>query len=68
MRSFRLFPTYPAILACCFALAISEAPAQKPEPKRPALPAGFVAEYDVKYVPERRCGAGTRHLLPRKTS
>jgi acetyl esterase/lipase len=30
-------------------LAVSEAPAQKPGPKK--LPAGFVAEYGVKYVP-----------------
>lgn len=26
--------------------------AQKAEPQRPKLPAGFVAEYDVKYVPD----------------
>lgn len=49
MRAFRRFPTRLAVLACCFVLAVSEAPAQKP--KRLPVPAGFVAEYDIKYVP-----------------
>lgn len=31
-------------------LALNSLAQQKPEPQRPKLPAGFVAEYDVKYV------------------
>ncbi len=51
MRPSRLFPLLLVALACGFVSAVLEAPAQQPVPRRPALPAGFVAEYDVKYVP-----------------
>src|SRR3954452_23142230 len=44
----RLAPS--GVLAALFVLVGSEAPAQKPETKRPALPAGFVAQTGVKYV------------------
>jgi acetyl esterase/lipase len=51
MRAFRRSTTLLGTFACCLALAAPEARAEKkPEPKRPPLPAGFVAEYDVKYV------------------
>jgi acetyl esterase/lipase len=40
-----------AILAGVFMLVAPEATAQKPQPKRAAVPADFVADYDVKYVP-----------------
>jgi acetyl esterase/lipase len=52
MRAFRLFPAVLATLVCWFVLAAPEAPAKKPEPKRPPVPTGFVAEYDIKYVPD----------------
>lgn len=51
MRTFRLFPLVLALIACSHATA-ADAPAQNAVPKRPALPPGFVAEYDVKYVPD----------------
>lgn len=41
-----------ALVCCWTAIAVSHALAQKPTPQRPMLPAGFVAEYDVKYVPD----------------
>jgi acetyl esterase/lipase len=41
-----------AILLCCSLFLAAEACAQKPDQKRPALPSGFVAEYDVKYIPD----------------
>ena len=50
MRSFRLPPTLLA-LVCSATLAAPDAVAQ-PAPKRPVLPKGFTAEYDVKYVPD----------------
>src|SRR5437868_5937022 len=50
MRTFRL-PTVLVILSSCLVLTVSETPAQKPVPKRLAVPAGFVADYDIKYVP-----------------
>jgi acetyl esterase/lipase len=53
MRTFRLFATVLGPLACWIALAAPPGPAEKkPQPKRPPVPAGFVAEYDVKYVPD----------------
>ncbi len=51
MRPSRLFPTLLVLLASCLVFAVPQAPAEKAQPKRPALPAGIVAEYDVKYVP-----------------
>jgi acetyl esterase/lipase len=51
MRNLRHFPAVLAFLASFFVLVAPQAPAQKPEPKRPAVPKGFVAEYDVPYVP-----------------
>src|SRR5262249_8742983 len=51
MRLFRL-ATMLLTLACGLAFALPEAPAQKPEPKRPMAPKGFVAEIGVKYVPD----------------
>jgi acetyl esterase/lipase len=50
MRSFRLLPLF-LIFASWVAVATLDASAQ-PEPKRPSLPKGFTAEYDVKYVPD----------------
>lgn len=51
MRISRLFPTLLVINVCCFVSSVAEARAQQPEPKRPAVPVGFLAEYDIKYVP-----------------
>lgn len=50
MRVFRILAE-SVVLAAVLLLVAADAPAQKPEAKRPALPAGFVAEYGVKYVP-----------------
>ncbi len=50
MRLFRLPPTFLA-LVCWAAFASPDSSAQ-PAPRRPALPQGFTAEYDVKYVPD----------------
>lgn len=50
MRTVRHFLAVFAMLVCGF-LAAPEVAAQKPEAKRPALPAGFTAEYDIPYVP-----------------
>src|SRR5688572_11393186 len=47
MRAFRLFPTSLALL-----IVASQALAQNAAPQRQAPPKGFVAEYDVKYVPD----------------
>lgn len=52
MRTLRLCSISLALLLCARVAAAADAPAQKPEPQRPALPPGFVAEYDVKYVPD----------------
>jgi len=51
MRTFRLFAIALALLYGGVAL-VPHAAAQKQAPQRPALPKGFVAEYDVKYVPD----------------
>ncbi len=48
MRSLRLFAIVLAVYCCWSGTAI----AQKQAPQRPALPKGFTAEYDVKYVPD----------------
>lgn len=48
----RRLPAIIAVLSLCALLSGSEASAQNPAPQRPALPKGFVAEYDVKYVPD----------------
>jgi acetyl esterase/lipase len=50
MRTFRRFPTVVALVWCWFTIVVPVADAQ--EAKRPMLPKGFVAEYDVKYVPD----------------
>lgn len=50
MRSSRLFSAVVATLCCGVAL-VGTATAQK-QAARPMLPKGFVAEYDVKYVPD----------------
>jgi acetyl esterase/lipase len=52
MRTVRLALTVVVILACCFAPAVPQEAAKKPEPKKTALPVGFVAEYGIKYVPD----------------
>jgi acetyl esterase/lipase len=52
MRTFGLFSVVLALLSISCALFAAEAPVEKPAPKRPSLPAGFVAEYDVRYVPD----------------
>jgi acetyl esterase/lipase len=51
MRTSRLFPTLLIILACCLVLAVPAAPAEQPQPKGPTVPAGFMAETGIKYVP-----------------
>jgi acetyl esterase/lipase len=51
MRTIRLFPPTLASLASFLVLFAPQAPAQTPEPKRPPAPQGFVAEYDIPYVP-----------------
>lgn len=48
----RRLPAIFAVLSLCALFSGSEARAQNPAPQRPALPKGFVAEYDVKYVPD----------------
>jgi acetyl esterase/lipase len=48
MPPLRCFPLVLALLSCSQMSVVADAPA----PKRPALPPGFVAEYDVKYVPD----------------
>jgi acetyl esterase/lipase len=48
MRFFRPLPVVFALLSFC--LWFTETHAQQPQPKRPTLPAGVVAEYGVKYV------------------
>ncbi len=52
MRRLRYFVMAIALLACWGAIIVSETRAQNPPPQRPTLPKGFVAEYDVKYVPD----------------
>jgi acetyl esterase/lipase len=52
MRTSRLFLALLAVIGCWFMGALPEAPAQKGAPKRQPVPEGFVAEYDVKYVPD----------------
>ncbi len=51
MRMSRFFSTGIALLSCLTVIVVSEVLAQNPEPQRPTLPKGIVAEYDVKYVP-----------------
>lgn len=50
MRTIRLFATFLAVL-CSLASFVPAVSAQK-QAQRPALPKGFTAEYDVKYVPD----------------
>jgi len=52
MRTSRRFAIVLAILCCWAAITGSDGLAQQPAPQRPQLPKGFVAEYDVKYVPD----------------
>lgn len=52
MRVLRLVPAVFALLACWALLLASQTNAQTPTPKRATPPKGFVAEYDVKYVPD----------------
>lgn len=52
MRSFGLFRIILVLLSLSRLVFAAEAPVEKAAPKRPALPAGFVAEYDVRYVPD----------------
>jgi acetyl esterase/lipase len=67
MRAFRLFSTAVAILGCSFVLAAPEAPApKKAEPKRPPVPAGFAAEYGIKYVPNGDAAQELDIYFPKK--
>jgi acetyl esterase/lipase len=50
MRTSRLYPFLVAIVAAAYLLVATQASAQKPE-KRPPVPAGFVADYGIRYVP-----------------
>lgn len=52
MRRVRLASLVFALVGCWGLIVASQAAAQNPAPKRPALPQGFVAEYDAKYVPD----------------
>ncbi len=52
MRTFRVHSIILALLASACVSGGADALAQKPAPERPTLPAGFVADYDVKYVPD----------------
>lgn len=52
MRRFHLVSFALSLVACCLASLVLEAPAQEKSLQRPALPKGFTAEYDVKYVPD----------------
>lgn len=51
MRAFRRFQVAAAMFTAALALAAPPALGQKPETK-PAVPAGFQAEYGIKYVPQ----------------
>jgi len=51
MRVFRFSFAAFTLMACCFVLGNPGAMAQKPEPKRAPVPAGYTAEYGLKYVP-----------------
>src|SRR5438105_10692415 len=51
MRTARFLPAALALPAVVVVVAAPQALAQKPQPKRTAVPAGFVADYDIKYVP-----------------
>ncbi|HLJ94373.1 MAG TPA: alpha/beta hydrolase [Gemmataceae bacterium] len=50
MRTFRHCLAIFAMMVCGF-VAAPEVKAQQPQAKRPALPAGFTAEYDIQYGP-----------------
>lgn len=52
MHIFRRIQTTLALLTTLLVLAGPEALAQQPEAKRTPAPKGFVAEYDVAYVPD----------------
>ncbi|HVA45329.1 MAG TPA: alpha/beta hydrolase [Pirellulales bacterium] len=52
MRTFGLIPIVFTLLASSRTIVAAEAPVPNSAPRRPALPAGFVAEYDVRYVPD----------------
>lgn len=52
MTVLRRISAIAAVLTLCAFVAGSEARAQNAAPQRPKLPKGFVAKYDVKYVPD----------------
>lgn len=52
MRMLRGFSIILALVSCSRAIVAAEPPAKNTAPKRPALPPGIAAEYDVKYVPD----------------
>src|SRR5262245_13775516 len=66
MRAFRFLPAMLAFLVSFFVVAVQQAPAQKAEPKRPAVPKGFVANYDVPYVPNGDPAQVLDILVPEK--
>lgn len=66
MCMFRLFPKTAALL--CWSVLVSGALGQKPAPSKPALPKGFVAEYDVQYVPDGDAAQSLDIYYPEKQS
>lgn len=64
MRSSRFVS--PTLSLWLFALVAVEALAQKPTPQKPTLPPGFVAEYDVKYVPDGDAAQSLDIYFPEK--
>ncbi len=64
MRPFRLSPT--VLVLVCWVVVAPAAWAQ-PAPKRPALPTGFTAEYDVKYVSDGDAAQTLDIYFPEKT-
>lgn len=52
MRTPRLFLPILALAGFVAGIVVFHAPAQKPAPQRVMPPKGYVAEYDVKYVPD----------------
>jgi acetyl esterase/lipase len=65
MSAFRLSTAVRTVLVFLFVLAVPKAPSQQPV-KRQALPPGFVAEYDVKYVPNGDASQALDIYFPEK--
>jgi acetyl esterase/lipase len=68
MRTFRHLPKPLALISCCTLIFVSQTLAQKPAPKPPSPPAGFAAEYDVKYVPDGDAAQSLDIYFPERPS